>query len=81
MLQPLRKVAYRHTRSSDLDQVNVQRVRTAVGSRAFSVAAPSLRYPLPLEIRSAKTPISFRKKLKTYFFWSGSTDLTPRWSG
>ena len=40
MLQPSRKV--RTLRSSDLDQLNVPRVRTAVGSRAFSVAAPRL---------------------------------------
>ena len=65
MLQPLRKV--RTLRSSDLDQLNVPRVRAAVGSRAFSVAAPRLWNKLPLEIRSAKTRISFRKKLKTYF--------------
>ena len=66
MLQPSRKV--RTLRSSDLDQLNVPQVRTAVGSRAFSVAAPRLWNKLPLEIRSAKTQISFRKKLKTYFF-------------
>ena len=40
--------------SSDLDQLNVPRVRTAVGSRAFPVAAPRLWNELPLEIRSAK---------------------------
>ena len=53
---------------ADLDMLNVPRVRTAVGSRAFSVAAPRLWNELPLEIRSAKTQTSFRKKLKTYFF-------------
>ena len=56
------------TFTSDLDQLNVPRVRTAVGSRDFSVAAPRLWNELPLEIRSVKTQISFRKKLKTYFF-------------
>ena len=40
MLQPSRKV--RTLRSIDLDQLNVPRVRTAVGSRDFSVAAPRL---------------------------------------
>ena len=35
---------------------------------AFSVAAPTLWNELPLEIRSAKIQISFRKKMKTYFF-------------
>ena len=54
--------------SSDLEQLNVPRVRTAVGSRAFSVAAPRLSNELLSEICSAKTQISFRKKLKTYFF-------------
>ena len=66
MLQPSRKV--RTLRSSDLDQLNVPRVRTTIGSRAFSVAAPRLWNELPLEIRCAKTQFSFRKKLKTYFF-------------
>ena len=55
-------------RSSDLDQLHVLRVRTAVGSRAFSVAAPRLWNEHPLEIRSSKTQMSFRKKLKTDFF-------------
>ena len=53
MLQPSRKV--RKLRSSDLDQLNVPRVRTAVGIRAFFVAAPRLWNKLSLEIRSAKT--------------------------
>ena len=61
MLQPSRKV--RTLRSSDLDQLNVPRIRTAVVIRAFSVAAPRLWNELPLEICSAKTQISFRKKL------------------
>ena len=66
MLQPSRKVWT--LRSRDLDQLNVPPVRTAVGSRVFSVAAPRLWNELPLEIRSAKTQISSREKLKTYFF-------------
>ena len=66
MLQQSRKV--RTLRSSDLDQLNVPRVRTKVGSRAFSVVAPRLWNELPLDIRSAETQISFRKELKTYFF-------------
>ena len=78
MFQPSRKV--RTLRSSDPDQLNVPRVRTAVCSRAFSVAAPRLWNELHLEIRTAKTQISFRKKLKKYFFWSGFYDLNPRWS-
>ena len=53
-------------RCSDLDQLNVPRVRTAVGNMAFSVAAPKLWNELPLEIRSAKIQISFW--MKTYFF-------------
>ena len=65
MLQPPRKV--RTLRSSYLDPLNVSLVRTAVGSRAFSVAAHRLWNEPPLEIRSAKTQISFRKYLKTYF--------------
>ena len=38
-----------------------------VGSWAFSVAARRLWNELRLEIRSAKTQISFGKQLKTYF--------------
>ena len=49
-----------------LDQLHAPPVRTSVGTRAFPVAAPRFWYELPLEIRSAKTQISFRKKLKTY---------------
>ena len=52
-LQPSRKV--RTLPSSDLDQLNVP------------VASPELWNELPLQIRSAKTQISFRKKLKTYY--------------
>ena len=62
MLEPSRKVGLR------TDQLIVARVRTMVGSRAFSVAAPRLWNEIPLEIRSAKTQISFQKKLKTYIF-------------
>ena len=66
MIKPSRKV--RTLRSSDLDRLNVPWVRTAVGSRAFSVAASRLWNEPLLEIRSAKTKINSRKKLKTYLF-------------
>ena len=66
MLEPSKKA--RRLRSSDLDQLHVPRVRTSVGTRAFSVAAPRLWNELPLEIRSVNTSILFRKKLKTCFF-------------
>ena len=79
MFQPLRKVGLRTLRSSDLDQLNVPRVKTAVGSRAFSVAVPRLWNELSLEIRSAKNKLVFGKKWKL-FFWSGFSDLNPRWS-
>ena len=74
MLQPSRKV--RTLRSSDLDQLNVPRVRTAVGSRAFFVVAPRLWNELPLEIRKLVS----RRNWKL-IFWSGFSDLNPRWSG
>ena len=57
MLQLSRKV--RTLRSSDLDQLNVPRVRTAVGSRAFFVTAPRLWNELSLEIRFAKTQLVY----------------------
>ena len=56
-----------HSCSSDLNKLNVPRVSTAVGSRAFSIAAPRLWNELPSEIHWMKTQISFRKKLKMYF--------------
>ena len=65
MLQPSRKV--RTLRFSDLDQLHVPLVRTVVDNRTFSGAVPRLWNEHPLEIRSAKTQISFLKKLKTYF--------------
>ena len=47
LLQPSRKL--RTLCSSNLDQLNVSRVRSAVDSRAFFVAAPRLWNKLPLE--------------------------------
>ena len=70
MVQPSRKVRTLRDGSSDLDQLHVPQGRTAVGSRAFSVAVPRLWNALPLEILSAKTQICFRKKL--YFFGRAS---------
>ena len=60
-LQPSRKV--RTLGSSDLDQLHVPRVRTSVGTRAFSVVAPRLGNELPSEIPPAKTQISFLVRL------------------
>ena len=56
-----------HSCSSDLNKLNVPRVSTAVGSRAFSVAAPRLWNELPSEIHWMKTQINFRNKIENVF--------------
>lgn len=58
----------RKLRSNDLDQLHIPRVKTTLGTRAFSVAAPKLWNGLPLEIRSSESVDSFRRKLKTFYF-------------
>ena len=78
MLQPSRNV--RTLRFSDLDQLNVPRIRTVIGSRAFSVAAPRPWNELPLEIRFAKHKLVLGRNLK-HIFWSGFSNFNPRWSG
>ena len=75
MLQPSRKVRTLHSS----DQLNVPRVRSAVGSRAYNVAALKLWKELALEILSVKTQISFRKKLKS-FLLSVFSEINPLWS-
>ena len=46
--------------------LSVPRIRTIIGTRAFSSCAPSLWNNLPLSVRSATSVASFRRRLKTY---------------
>ena len=55
-------------RSSHSNKLFVPRVKTKTGSRAFSVAGPTLWNALPITIKNAETLLSFRRLLKTHFF-------------
>ena len=58
-------VSGRHLRSSESETLTVPRIKTAVGLRAFSSAAPSVWKLIPVDIRTAPSLESFRTKLKT----------------
>ena len=45
-----------------------QRVRTNIGSRTFTAAAPILYNSIPIEIRKIDDLKSFKLKLKTFLF-------------
>ena len=66
MLTPARQP--RQLRSSGSDLLSVPRVKTNAGTRAFSVAAPTLLNLLPDSVKSAGNIASFRCHLKTYIF-------------
>ncbi len=63
---PVRKPIQLRSSSSDL--LFVPRVNTNIGTRAFSVAAPTLWNMLPLIVRSVKNITKFRRHLKTYLY-------------
>ena len=58
----------KNLRSESRQLLVLPKSRSKLGSRAFSVSAPSLWNSLPIEIRLSDSVFSFRKKLKTYFF-------------
>ena len=58
----------RSTRSSDMPQYVVPRVRTVIASRAFRVAAPTVWNALPRSVSSCKTVACFKSHLKTHLF-------------
>ncbi len=61
----------RKLRSSSLDDYKFVELSTSLvtgGGRAFSKAGPVLWNKLPLQIRSAKSLISFKCSLKTHLF-------------
>ena len=58
----------RSLRSSDRDLLVQPSVSTVIGSRAFSVAAPTIWNKLPITIRQSSSLTSFRRLLKTHLF-------------
>jgi hypothetical protein len=58
----------RTLRSSDSLLLAVPDIRTAMGRRSFSYAAPTVWNALPLHIRSSPSISSFSCKLKTHYF-------------
>ena len=63
LYRPLRTL-----RSSDSLLLAVPDIRTAMGRRSFSYAAPTIWNALPLHLRSCSTISSFCSKLKTHYF-------------
>ena len=57
----------RQLRSSDSNLLFVHRVKTIVGTRAFSVVAPTLCNSLPVSVKSVGN-LTFRRKQKTHLF-------------
>ncbi|KAF7659121.1 hypothetical protein LDENG_00002690, partial [Lucifuga dentata] len=69
LLQPY--VTTRSLRSSDQGLLFVPRSRHKTkGDYAFQVVAPKLWSSLPLDIRTVNIVDTFKKKIKTYLFWS-----------
>ena len=58
----------RNLRSSDLNLLTQPRTRTALGSRAFRVAAPTIWNSIPVQVRQAPSLESFKRQLKTHLF-------------
>ena len=58
----------RSLRSSNTNLLSVPFVRTALGARSFSVAAPTIWNSLPLSLRTCTTPDTFRRHLKAHHF-------------
>ncbi|KAK2186343.1 hypothetical protein NP493_205g03025 [Ridgeia piscesae] len=66
MLTPARNS--RELRSTSNNPLYIPRVKTKAGTRAFSVAAPTLWNSLPVSVKSEGNIVSFRRCLKTYLF-------------
>ena len=56
----------RQLRSTSSNPLNIPRVKTKAGTRAFSVAAPTVWNSLPASVKSEGNIVSFRRRLKTY---------------
>ena len=66
MLTPTRNS--RQLRSTSSNPLHIPRVKTKPGTRAFSVAAPTVWNSLPASVKSQGNIVSFRRHLKTYLF-------------
>ena len=66
LLQP--RTSHRSLRSSDTYLLNVPLVKTALGRRSFSYAAPSIWNSLPPSLRTTKSLHTFTSHLKTFLF-------------
>ena len=66
MLTPTRNS--RQLRSTSRNPLYIPRVKTKAGTRAFSVAAPTVWNSLPASVKSQGNIVSFRRHLKTYLF-------------
>ena len=66
LLTPARQL--RQLRSSNSNLLFVPSVKTHVGTRAFSVAAPTLWNSLPVSVKSVGNIGTFNRKLKTHLF-------------
>ena len=66
MLTPARNS--RQLRSTSSNPLYIPRVKTKAGTRAFSVAAPTVWNSLPASVKSEGNIVSFLQRLKTYLF-------------
>ena len=58
----------RNLRSPDMHLLQTPRVRTVISTRAFSSSAPKIWNGLPVDVQMSETLLSFRHKLKTFYF-------------
>ena len=58
----------RELRSTSSNPLYIPRVKTKAGTRAFSVAAPTMWNSLPVSVKSEGNIVSYRRRLKTYLF-------------
>ena len=58
----------RQLRSTSSNPLYIPRLKTNAGSRAFSVATPTVWNSLPTSVKSEGNIVSFRRRLKTYLF-------------
>ena len=66
MLTPARNS--RQLRSTSSNPLYITRVKTKAGTRAFSVAVPTVYNSLPASVKSEGNIVTFRRRLKTYLF-------------
>ena len=64
MLTPARNSG--QLRSTSSDPLYIPQVKTKAGTRAFSVAAPTMWNSFPAIVKSQGNIVSFRRRLKTY---------------